>query len=65
MRGVGVGCFTFMVLSLEHINYEESVRMKMDCRQEGYIVCYVEIGVYNWLRPSSPKAITCVQMVAA
>ena len=39
--------------------------MKMDCRQEGYIVCYVEICVYNWLRPSSPKAIECVQVVAA
>ena len=63
--GGGLDGFTLMVLSLEHINYEESVRMKMDCRQEAYIVCYVEIGVYNWLRPSSPKAIKCVQMVAA
>ena len=39
MRGGGVvGGFTFMVLSLDCINYEESVTMKMDCRQEGYIV---------------------------
>ena len=60
-----MGGFTLMVLSLERINHEESVRMKMDCRQEGYIVCYVEIGVYNWLRPSFSKAIKCVQMVAA